>query len=400
MKKKINKQYTQISIYVIVTCIIIYILSLIAKNAPVIFQVVIGKIGQVITIVKPVLIGFVFAYLLNGVVDFLEEKLKKIKPFHKMKSTRGLAVLLSLFLVVLFLAFLISLLIFSITDQIKLANFDDMITVFNRYTDSINDFVVMVTDKLNSLNIESKEMKEVVNSISSYMMNFASGIVSSAAGSVSSVTGFFTTFFFAVIIAVYFLIDGQMVKGNIKKISRALFSDRFNDRAKTFIDDANSVFSGYMKGQLMDVVVMMFLISITLSIIGIKFAVIIGIIAGIGNLIPYCGPFIAYGASALVCLINGEFQKMIIAIIALVVVQFIDANIIGPKLLSHSIQIHPLLVIISLIIGSSIGGLFGMLLAVPVGALIKVIFMRYIENRIAYKEALQKLKEPENQVKK
>ena len=112
-------------------------------------------------------------------------------------------------------------------------------------------------------------------------------------------------------------------------------------------------------------------------------------------MIPYFGPFIAYGGSIVVCLISGEFTKLIIALIALFVIQAIDGNIIGPKLLSHSIKIHPLLVIISLIFGSSIGGLFGMLLAVPIGALIKVIFMRYIENRLAMKEALRKLREPE-----
>ena len=132
---------------------------------------------------------------------------------------------------------------------------------------------------------------------------------------------------------------------------------------------------------------MMILISTTLSIVGVRFAVIVGIIAGMGNLIPYCGPFIAYGASIIICLANGEFTKMIIAIVALIVIQAIDGNIIGPKLLSHSIKVHPLLVIICLIIGNSVGGLLGMLLAVPVGALIKVIFMRFIENRLAAREA-------------
>lgn len=178
-----------------------------------------------------------------------------------------------------------------------------------------------------------------------------------------------------------------MIKEVIGKVSYALFSDSANARMKRFLRDADQVFSGYMKGTLMDVGVMMVLISLTLSIVGVNFAIIIGILAGLGNLIPYCGPFIAYGLSALVCLVNGDMTKLVIAIVALIVIQFIDGNIIGPKLLSQSIEIHPLLVIICLIIGSSIGGLLGMLFAVPVGALIKVIFMRFIDNRIAKKEA-------------
>jgi predicted PurR-regulated permease PerM len=131
---------------------------------------------------------------------------------------------------------------------------------------------------------------------------------------------------------------------------------------------------------------MMAIISLTLSVIGVKFGVIIGILAGIGNLIPYCGPFVAYFSTVLVCVINGQYRELIIAVIALFIVQAIDGNVIAPKLLSHSIQIHPVLVIISLIFGNAIGGLLGMLLAVPVGALIKVLFVRYINHRLEKKE--------------
>ncbi len=100
---------------------------------------------------------------------------------------------------------------------------------------------------------------------------------------------------------------------------------------------------------------------------------------------PYLGPFIAYGGSAIVCLINGQYSELLIAVIALFIVQTLDGNIIQPKLLSQSIQIHPVLVIISLIFGNAIGGLLGMLLAVPVGALIKVLFVRYIDYRLEKK---------------
>jgi predicted PurR-regulated permease PerM len=81
-----------------------------------------------------------------------------------------------------------------------------------------------------------------------------------------------------------------------------------------------------------------------------------------------------------------KYQELIIAIIALVIVQALDGNIIAPKLLSHSIQIHPVLVIIFLIFGNAIGGLLGMLLAVPVGALIKLLFVRFIDIKLEKKE--------------
>lgn len=376
-----------ISLYVIATCIIIYSLSLIAKNAPAIYAVVMHKLVRVLAILKPILIGFALAYILDGAVGWFEEKYKRIKYVNRLKSTRGLAVMTVVVLVLGGFALILSLLVYSVTDQIRVVNFDSLATLVENYANSLTKFSKMLTERLNTMNIESAEISKMVKTISDYMMNLGTNFLSSLMNSLSNVTGIVTTIAFSSIIAIYFLIDGKMIKEVIGKVSYALFSDSANARMKRFLRDADQVFSGYMKGTLMDVGVMMVLISLTLSIVGVNFAIIIGILAGLGNLIPYCGPFIAYGLSALVCLVNGDMTKLVIAIVALIVIQFIDGNIIGPKLLSQSIEIHPLLVIICLIIGSSIGGLLGMLFAVPVGALIKVIFMRFIDNRIAKKEA-------------
>ena len=90
----------------------------------------------------------------------------------------------------------------------------------------------------------------------------------------------------------------------------------------------------------------------------------------------------AYGFTVLVCMLEGDWKRLLIALVLLLLVQAIDGNLIGPRLLSSNIQVHPLLVVISLIFGSAIGGLLGMLLAVPVGALIKVQFERMIDRNL------------------
>jgi len=154
------------------------------------------------------------------------------------------------------------------------------------------------------------------------------------------------------------------------------------------LKDLDYAFSGYIRGQLADAFLMMILISLVLSITGVKFAIVIGIFAGLGNLIPYFGPVIAYISTTIVCLVNGEMQKLVVSMIALLIIQFVDGNIIGPKLLSRSIKIHPLIIIISLIFGSAIGGFLGMLLAVPVGAYIKLVFVRYVNNKAIKKDEL------------
>lgn len=391
LNKKLNKKYTLISIYVIVTAIIIYILSLIAKNAPIIFQYIMDRLSWLARVTKPIVIAFVFAYIFDPVIEFFERTYEKIKIGRKgkerhLKSPRTLAVLTTIVIIVFVLSGIISLLVFSVTDQIRLANFDDLIILANSYAKSINDFYSSVSEKLSGLDIQSAQISEYVKLVSTNLLNGLKSMATSFVSYISNISSYLTTFIFSVIIGIYFMIDGVMIKKFIHKVGKALLSEKVNKRISQFIQDADQVFSGYIRGQLTDAAVMMILISLTLSVVGVKFGIIIGILAGIGNLIPYLGPFVAYIGTGIVCLINGQYRELLIAVIALFIIQTIDGNIIAPKLLSQSIEIHPVLVIISLIFGNAIGGLLGMLLAVPIGALIKVLFVRYINYRLEKKE--------------
>ena len=217
------------------------------------------------------------------------------------------------------------------------------------------------------------------------IINSLNDVGQSIVNSISNISGYFTTIVFSFIIGFYFIIDGKKFKSFLKRTSYALLSEKTNNKISVILNDLDYAFSGYIRGQLADAFVMMILISLVLSITGVKFSLVIGIFAGIGNLIPYFGPIIAYISTTIVCLMNGEMNKLVISIIILIIIQFIDGNFIGPKLLSRSIQIHPLIIIISLIFGSAIGGFLGMLLAVPVGAYIKLVFVKFIDNRIEKK---------------
>ena len=130
---------------------------------------------------------------------------------------------------------------------------------------------------------------------------------------------------------------------------------------------------------MIDAVIMAILVSSALSLIGVKYAIIIGVLSGIGNLIPYVGPVVAYGSTILVCLISGDFRRLLVAIVVLFVIQTIDGNIINPRLLSTNVDVHPVLVIAALIVGGAIGGIVGMLFAVPVAAFFKIQFEKVID---------------------
>lgn len=384
-KDKFNKKYAQISLYVIITCVIIYCLSKIADNAPLLLRKFMNLVGWILQVIKPVILGFVFAYLMDPVVSLFEGKFRKNKFLKKMKRPRTIAAILSVVLLFAALVGLISMLVYSVTRQLRLANLDDVIRLSEEFMDSLNAFYRSILDKMSDLEIQSEELEKYVTNATQYVMNALLSFAGATVNSVTNISGYMTTIIFSFIIGFYFLIDGRMFMDYIRKVWRALFPERFNQKTISIIHDMDHVFSGYIRGQLADAFVMMILISLILSITGVKFAIVIGIFAGIGNLIPYFGPIVAYISTTIVCLINGDTKILFVSILALAVIQFIDGNLIGPKLLSRSIKIHPLIIIISLIFGSAIGGFLGMLLAVPVGAYIKLIFVRFIDHKSARK---------------
>lgn len=388
LRDRVNRKYMQISLYVIITAVIIYILSLIAKNAPTIFSNMMDKVNWLLKVVRPVILGFVFAYLMDPIVNFFEMRFRKFKPFKKIKRPRTWAAVLSVFIFFLAIAGLISLLIFSVTDQLRLANFDDLIKLAEGYMKSLESFYNSILQNMEKLDIRSSQLEQYVQDSLMIILNALKDLAESIVNSITNISRYLTTIIFGFIIGFYFIIDGRMFKGYLSKTFYALFSEKTNKKVSIMLYDLDYAFSGYVRGQLTDALVMMILISLALSIVGVKFALVIGIFAGLGNLIPYFGPIVAYISTAVVCLINGEIQKLLIALVVLIVIQFIDGNFIGPKLLSKSIKIHPLIIIVSLIFGSAIGGLLGMLLAVPVGAYLKLIFVRFIDNRALVKKQL------------
>lgn len=387
ISNRMNKRYTLISIYVIITCIIIYILSLIAKNAAEILSQLLDMLNWVMRVAKPIAIAFVLAYLLDPVVNFFENLYGKVRiKKWKLKSCRTWAVLTTVLLLLAIIVLAISLLVYNVTNQLRLAKIDDLVILAKNYMNNINDFYTSILIRLEKVNIHSEQINEYVKENATKVIDALKNGGTSFVTSLANISSYITTLIFALIISIYFMIDGKMIKDYIRKVGRAFLNNKWNTRISIFIKDSDYVFSGYIRGQLLDVLVMMCALTVVLSVIGVKYSVLIGIFAGLGNLIPYLGPFIAYAATAVSCLIYGEYEKLIIAVIALLIVQTLDANLIQPKLLSQSIKIHPVLVIISLIFGNAIGGLFGMLFAVPVGALIKLLFSRYVDTRLKEKQ--------------
>jgi len=392
-KININKKYFEISMYVIFTCIVIFLLSRFTDQIPAIAKTTGSALKWVGAILKPVIIGFIIAYLLFPMLERLENLLQKIKPLKKKKSVRGLAVALQGVIILVGLFIIVSLLVSVITKQARAANSEDIIEGIKTYANSINELYRELIDRLDKLNINSAEIKSSVdtftNNLGKYMLNLSSQLGSLA----NNLKDGLATAFFALIFSIYFLLDMPKLKKYWGRVLGIILPEKVKTTLDTLIKDADKVFSGYIRGQAIDAFMVGVVVSVVFSIIGIQYAIVIGLLIGLGNLIPYMGPIVGYSSIVIVGIATSDYKSMVIAAIALLIIQAIDGNLIYPKLLSTSVNIHPMIVIISLTVGASIGGLVGMIVAVPTGALVKVWFERLIN--IAEKRNVNK----ENKVK-
>ncbi|MCI6704697.1 MAG: AI-2E family transporter, partial [Erysipelotrichaceae bacterium] len=350
IKNKLDPKYTKIALYVIGTTAAIFILYRLSLNLGNVLAAIGGWLNWILTVLTPVFWGFMLAYLLKPAVDKIEKKLLDISFFkNRKKKPRTLAVSLTFIIIIILFGIGLSLLISSFSNEFKVASIDSLFQLVNYVSQSLQSFYNALLESLETLQINSEALQEYVNKIGNLLATGIAGIGNNLVTSAQNLSSFITNFLFTIIFSIYFLTDGERIKSYWSKFTNVVFSEKIKNHWAFIIQESDRVFSGYIRGQLLDALFMFVVISVTLSIVGVKYAVIIGALAGFGNLIPYVGPFIAYGSTIVVTLVSGDIKKMVIAYIALFIVQTIDGNIINPKLLGNNVDVHPMLVVIALI---------------------------------------------------
>ncbi len=311
-------------------------------------------------VLKPVVIGGIICYLLSPIVDKFEVLFNK-KREHKW--ARYLAIFLSFLLIIVCLAAVIVIIVLTIYKNVSAINMETVLGLGDLIEQDTQELFKSIEDLLTSKGFS-------VNQFSDVLINIA-----------ISVKDIVTGLFFGIIFSIYFMLDGRRIKDYWKRAFAIITGKKNEERVEQFWHDADKIFSGYLRGQFIDASIVCILTGIVFTIVGVPEALLIALLVGIGNLIPYVGPIVGYCAVILVCLPTGSYNELIAGMISLFVIMLIDGNIVNPRLLSSNIKIHPLLVVAALIGGGALGGFVGMLVAVPVAALLKLYFDRFLNKK-------------------
>lgn len=375
------KQYVVIALVIFVTfcCCTLFFFLIYRYNGFTSFW------RNLIRILQPIIIGLVLAYLLNPIMRFQEQFYIKflearMKNHAKAKKTaRGVAIIGSLaFLVGIFV-----LLIAAIVPAV-IASIQSMAATL---PDEVNNLIAWVNEFTKGDTEAAEVARQAIERASTAIQNFLEDdILTKVRAYLSSITSgviygvkFLINVLVGIIISVYVMASKETFAGQAKKIIYALFKPvRANVIVET-VRKSNDIFGGFISGKLLDSAIIGVLTYIVLAIMKMPDIVLVSVIIGVTNVIPFFGPFIGAIPSFIIIVLQDPVQGLYF-LIFVVILQQVDGNIIGPKILGDSTGLSSFWVVFAILVFGGLWGFTGMLLGVPIMAVIYYI----IEKSVGY----------------
>ena len=362
--------------------ILIFILALIAICVYKLldnFADITAWIHGLVSVLMPFIMALILAYLFYLPCRKLESIFNKSKAKFVRKKARWISIFIVYAIAIMLIVLVFRFVIPSVYESImELAG--ALPGYYNSAIENINNLpedspinkenLTSIVQGLNTIKIEDYVSMERLS-------EYAKGIL----GFANTIFDIFVTF----IVSIYLLAERTQIVKFAKRFCSALFNENIYKVIGKYFRESNEIFFRFISSQLLDGIVVGLLTSIAMSILGVKYAILLGFMIGLFNLIPYLGAIIAVVIAGFITLLTGGVTQAIWMIVIVTILQQIDANIINPKITGTSLKISPILIIFSVTLIGSYFGIIGMFLAVPIVAIIKLILIDYIK----YKEELK-----------
>ena len=346
---------------------------------------------KIVGAAQSIIIGLVLAYLLNPIMEFLERKLYKrlkgkMKTDQKAKKlSRGLgiagAILFLLIIIILLIAAIVPSVISCIVGVIDTlpGNVQNFIKVVQsgklgeyEVTGTISDMLTKLVDY-----VENWATKTLLPEAKTYLLQITSGMINIVKAVINFIVG--------IIVAAYVLMIKESLIGQSKKASYAIFMPRQGNLVIETMHKADEIFGGFIIGKVIDSAIIGVICYVGCSILHIPDAMLVAVIVGVTNIIPVFGPFIGAVPSLLLVVVQSPWHALYL-LIFIIILQQVDGNIIGPKILGSSTGLSSFWVMFAILIGGGLFGFLGMLLGVPVFAMIYYIVQRLVNHSIGNRQ--------------
>lgn len=377
MKVNWNSKYTTIATYSFIVAILV-ILFYLAISQVTIFT---DKLDSIIIIMQPFIIGFSIAYIINFLLNFYEKivfEMKYVKKL-KIKSKRGLAIIFSYITAFLIIGMFIKFLLPQLIDSV--------IGLVNNIPIYIMNSTKFVNETILKLNIEerySQMLLDNFNNLVNYIIKFATNLIPAFGGFLGNILSSIWNVILGIIVSVYLLIDKEKLCALSKKITYGLFSKKYADGIIELAHRSNYTFGRFIVGKIIDSLIIGVLTFIVLTIFSIPYTVLVSAIVCITNIIPFFGPFIGAIPSFIIILFISPVKALWFLLI-IFLIQQLDGNVIGPKILGDSIGISAFWILFSILVAGKLLGIIGMIIGVPLFAIFYSIVKYFIESKLRKK---------------
>lgn len=341
------------------------------------FTAIGNAIGKFVGVISPFLAGALMAYLLYIPASRIEKKLLKSNKKVLKKKARGLSVFITFTIAILLIILLVNVILPIVTESV--------IELVNNFQNYWNTTISKLNELPEDSFLKSEKVTEAIREIGKNIQNIdlkqyinPEKITEYIKGVLGVASGIFDVFV-TIIVSIYILLQRTQIIEFFKNVTIAIFGEKMYNQISKYVHNSNQIFFKFISGQLIDAVVVGILVTIAMSIIGVKYSILLGFMIGLFNIIPYFGAIVAVGLSILITIITGGLSQAFWMALVVIILQQIDSNIINPKIIGDSLEISPLLVIIAVTIGGAYFGVLGMFLAVPIAAVFKIIINDWIE---------------------
>lgn len=362
-----DRTFKRRCLYVAVTILGLFAAIGVLWNIMDILGVCAAALGKIFYYISPLIYAFCIAYILYIPVSYLEINLRKnakiaaVKPKRLRVGTMLTAYIALIALAVVIMASIYLMIGGQISDNLDFKHvFDYIINYFAGF-------------EFGSLNMsENESLAELLSTIESWVQKIVTSNLKSLSSTVTSIGSIVVMGVVSLIISIYFILDYEELTKRMNDVYMGSFGKTSPGRKiYNVVNVFSKTFKQFLKGQLLEAFIVAVLSVIALRIVGVNYYGVIGIISGICNLIPFVGPWIGAVVAVIVSLLGGGFMTAIWSVVAMIIVQQIDNHLLAPKIVGDSVGLHPVITMVVLLVGADIGGILGMLLAVPVAATVK-----------------------------
>ena len=344
--------------------------------------VILKGVKTVLAVLKPVIFGLVIAYLVNPMVKFFDKYISKITRYKvKNRVSNVISVLLA---IIIFTVVIVGLFLLVIPQLIT--SISGFINSFPARLDAISEWgkkFLRENEKLQNVFVRMLEYEK--NWLKTDLSGFVNNIAGNLASGVWSVVNFFKNFALGLIFAIYLLLSKDKMINQSKKMMYALFSDKTVGRVLSWLSRSHKVFSGFINGKLLDSLIIGVLCFVGTTVLSIPYALLVSVIVGVTNIIPVFGPYIGGVPSAVLVTIANPVKGLYF-IIFVILLQALDGNFIGPKILGDKTGLSNFWVMFAIVVGGGLFGVLGMLVGVPAFAVIYYAFALFVNYRLKQKD--------------